>query len=145
MCSSDLLPDTPGELVADEVLGALEQVLLRLGDGHPRQAFELAYLALLRVLQLGVERFRRLFAVGEALFAARELDEPAFDLFVSCLEALLGSRDLTSPLLDLRLDPGSQLDGLLASLDPCLAAHRLRLALGVLQQLLPGPEGFVEA
>ena len=139
------LAHLPGELVADQVLGALEQVLLRLGDGHPGQALELTHLALLRLLQLAVERLRRLFAVGEALLPAGELDEPALELLVSRLEAFLESRDLAAPLLDLGLDLGPQADGLLARLDSCLPAHRLRLALGVLQQLLARAERLVEA
>jgi hypothetical protein len=52
---------------------------------------------------------------------------------------------LTPPLLDLGLDLRPELDSLLARLDPRLPAHRLRLSLGVLQQLLPRAERFVEA
>src|SRR6478736_178878 len=92
------------ELVADQVLRALEQVVLRLGHGHPGQPLELAQLVLLRLLQLGVEPLGRLLPVCEPLVPARELDELLLELVLLRLEALLGACDLAPPLLDLRLD-----------------------------------------
>src|SRR5262249_2299339 len=72
LCSGLLLhlPDLAGELVTDEILGGLEEVLLRLGDGHAREALELGQLPLLCLLQLRVERLRRFLAIRQALLAA---------------------------------------------------------------------------
>ena len=111
----------------------------------PGQPLELAQLALLRLLQLGVEPLRRLLAVGEALVAARELDELVLELVLLRLEALLGSRDLAPPLLHLRLDLRAQLDRFLAGLDARLAPHRFRFSLGVSRSCWRVPQRLVEA
>ena len=132
------------ELVPDEIRGALEQVLLRLDDGHPGDPLEVAELALLRFLQLLVEHLRRLLAVGETLFTTLELGRLARELFLAGLDALVGARDQAAALLHLGLDSGAELHRLLARLDARLAAHRLRLALGVFEQLLARPQRLVE-
>src|SRR5207237_5619157 len=46
------LPDAARELVPDEVLRALEEVRLRLADGHPGAALQLLQLLVPRLLQL---------------------------------------------------------------------------------------------
>src|SRR6266545_5877010 len=125
------------ELVADQVLRALQQVLLGLCDRHAGQPLELADLALLRLLQLPMERLGCLLAVREPLLASRELEEPALELLVARLQPLLGARDLATSLLHLRLDLRAETDRLFARLDLRLPAHGLGLSLGVLQQLLP--------
>ena len=91
----------------DQILAALDQVLLRLRDGHPGESLELGELALLRVFQLLMELLRALLAVRQPLLAARDLRQPLLDVFLLRLRALLDPRELAAPLLDFRLDPGA--------------------------------------
>src|SRR3954469_16569565 len=64
------LADAAGEVVADELLGALHQVRLRLVDGHAGDPRELAQLLVARRLELLLELPRVHFAVGDALLTA---------------------------------------------------------------------------
>src|SRR5689334_13577003 len=73
------LPDPPRELVADKLLGPLEQVGLGLVHGHARDPLERAELAVARVLELLLELLRVHLAVGDALLAAAELRQLAVD------------------------------------------------------------------
>ena len=120
-------------------------MLLRLGDRHAREPLELAELALLRLLQLRVKlllrrpRGRRAPALGaRARSASARAPRRG--------TAGVPRRARVAPaLVDLRVVLGPELDGFLACLDVSLAAHRLGLALGVLQELLPRPHRLVEA
>ena len=47
-----LLADSPGQLVPDQLLGAVEEVRLRLVHRHPGDPLELGQLRVLRRLQL---------------------------------------------------------------------------------------------
>ncbi len=76
------LAHLPRELVPDQILRALQQVLLRFGDRHPGQPLQLAHLALLRLLELGVKHLRGFLAVGEALLSPGELEQPPLELLV---------------------------------------------------------------
>jgi hypothetical protein len=76
-------------------------------------------------------------AVGESLVLAGELDELSLDVFLLRDHALLDLHDRLASVDELRVDLRPQVDGLLARLDLRLAPDRLRLALGVLDQLTP--------
>ncbi len=140
-----LLADAPGELVPDQLLGALEEVRLRLVHGHAGDPLELAQLGVLRRLQLLLELARVHLAVVQPLLAALELDELSLRLLLAAEYALLDLHDLRSPLLDLGLDLGAETHGLLARVDLGLTAERLRLSLGVVEQLRAGLLGRAES
>ena len=129
------LPDASREVVADELLAALEQVLLRIGERHPRDALQLCELIVLRLLQVLLELAEVRLSVGETLVAARELGQLRLDLLLLREDALLDLEDLVAPVGELRVDLRPQLDGLLAGLDLRLSPHRFGLALGVLDDL----------
>ena len=67
--SSSSLAHAARELVPDQLLRALEQVRLRLADGHPGDALELAELALAGLFQLVLELLSVGLAVGDPLLA----------------------------------------------------------------------------
>ena len=76
--------------------------------------------------------------VVQSLLPALELDELSLGLLLPREHPLLDLHDLRAPLLDLRLDLGAKPHGLLARVDLGLAAQRLRLTLGVVEQLGTG-------
>ena len=78
-------------------------------------------------------------AVSHALLAAGDLDEPLLDLLLPREDALFDLQHLLAAVVELRVDVGPELHRLLARLDLRLAAERLGLALGVLDQLLADP------
>ncbi len=80
-------------------------------------------------------------AVGEALVAARELDELLLDLLLLREHPLLDLEHLLAAVGELGVDLRPELHRLLARLDLRLAADRLRLALGILEQLVANPRG----
>ena len=125
-----LLPNAAGELVPDQVLRALEQVVLRLRDGEPRDLLELRERFVLRRLQLVLELLDVRLPVGEALVAAFDLRRPAGQLVLGGRDPFLGACSFAAPLLHLILDLTSKLDRHLARLDLRLAANRLGFALG---------------
>ena len=111
------------EIVADELLPALEQVRLRLLQRHAGDPLDLRLLRRLRLLQLVLELAEVRLAVGEPLVLAPELDELPLDLLFLREHALLDLQHLLAPVGVLGVDLGAQLDRLLARLDLRLAAH----------------------
>ena len=131
------LAHLPRELVADEVLGPLEQVLLRLVHGHARDSLELLELPLLGELLLLLQLLEVDLAVNKPLFSPHELGQLPVDLLLLREHALL---DLDRPpalLRDLGLDLRPESHGLLARADLRLPAEGLRLSFRVLQELPP--------
>ncbi len=129
-CLLLLLADAARELVADQVLRALEQVVLRLRDRQPGDVLELCHRLVLGRLELFLELLDMRLPVGEALLAALDLRRSARDLVLGLRQLLLDLGGLGAPALHLRLDVCAQLDGELARLDLRLATDRLGLALG---------------
>jgi hypothetical protein len=125
-----LLADAARELVADQVLGALEQVRLRLRDREPTDPLQLGERPLRRRLQVVLELLDVHLAVREPLLPALELDPLALELVLAGGDLLLDARGLGAPVAHLRLDLRAQLHRELARLDLRLAAGRLRLAPG---------------
>src|SRR5581483_11827112 len=126
------LPDAARELVADELLRARQDLVLRLVDRHPGEPLELANLALLRGLQLLLERLRVHLALGDPLLAARELALPAPKLGLLGREPLVKPLSLGLTVLQLPLQLLAQTDGFLLRLELRLAAQRIRLVAGLL-------------
>jgi hypothetical protein len=129
------LADAPRELMPDQILGSLEQVELRLVDGHPGNALELGellatggFLLLLQLLQVSLP-------VGEPLLATGELGELSVDLLLLHEQAFLDLHDAGSVFGDLVVDLGPELDGLLPCRDLRFTAQSVGLALGL------APEG----
>ena len=101
------LPHLAGELVADELLGSVEQVRLGLVDGHARDALELGHLRVARLLEVFLELLGMHLAVEDALLAPRELGQLLVDVLFLGQHALLDLENLRAPLGDLLLDLGS--------------------------------------
>ena len=137
--------DAARELVADQLLAALEQVRLRLLQGQAGDALELDLLGDLHLLQLVLELAEMDLAIGEALVLPGQLDELPLDLLLLREHALLDLQHRLATVGELGVDLRAQLDGLLAGLDLRLAAERLGLALGVLDQLAPDPSRLADA
>ena len=119
------LPHHAREVVADELLGAVEHDLLRLLDGEAGDALELAELVVLGRLRLLLELLEMALAVEEALLAPLELGQLAVDLLFLRDHPLLDLGDLGALVLELLLDVGAELERLLARLDLRLAPDRL--------------------
>ena len=98
------LADAAGELVADELLRALEQVRLRLVQRHACDALELGDLLLLRRLQVLLELLRVHLAVGDALLTALELARAPLELGFLRRIPLLRCDEVGLALPDLALD-----------------------------------------
>jgi hypothetical protein len=128
------LPHHPRHLVANELLGALQDVPLRLLDGEAGDPLELLDLLLPRGLGLLLHRLEVRFPVGEALLAALELRQLAVDLLFPGEHALLDLDDLAPLLPQLVLDFGAELERLLARFHLGLAADRLGASLRLLAQ-----------
>src|SRR4029078_11416932 len=75
-------PDPPGEVVAHELLTAVEEIRLLLLERHAGDALEGPLLRRARLLQLVLELPEMRLAVGEALILAAEVDELALDLLL---------------------------------------------------------------
>ena len=101
------LADAAGELVADELLGALEHVRLGLVDRHPRDALELGELRVARLFELLLQLLRVHLTVGDALLAAGELGQLLVDVLFLRQHALLDLQELGASLGDLLLDLGA--------------------------------------
>jgi hypothetical protein len=129
------LPHRAGQLVPDEVLGALEEVLLRLVDGQAGDPLELGERLLLRLLQLLLELLRVNLAIRDTLLAPLELGHLLVGFLLALQQPFLELHNLRSAIADLRLDVAAEPDGILARLDLRLAPHRLGLSLGVAEQL----------
>ena len=125
-----LLTDAAGELVADQILRALEQMVLRLRHRQPGDALELRQRLVLGRLELVLELLDVRLPVGQALLAALDLRRPPRDLVLGLGDSLLDLGDLGAPVLHLGLDVGTQLDRELARLDLRLPPDRLGFALG---------------
>src|SRR5205823_5391177 len=134
-----------GELVARELLAALEQLSPRLLLRHPCDSLELGLLRVLGLLQLLLQPAQVRLAVGEPLVAARELDHLALDLLLLREDTLLDLHHRLAPLGELVVELGAELDDLLSRLDLRLAPERLRLALGVLDDLTAEPSCLADA
>jgi hypothetical protein len=131
------LPNPARELVADQLLRALEEVRLRLVDRHARDPLELGHLRLPGALQLLLQLLRVRLAVEDPLLAARQLGQLAADLLLLREDALLDLERLGSPHCDLLLDLGSHANGFLPRLDLRLPPHRFRLPARFRDQQLP--------
>ena len=130
------LPDATRELVADRLLRAVEEVrALRLG--HRGDPLELLQLLLLRPLELLVELLRGDLAVVHALLAARELGQLPIEVLLERRDALLGLGDLRATVAHLLLDLRAECQLALTRLDLGLAADRIGLPLGLVDQERP--------
>ncbi len=138
------MPDAARELVADLFLGLLQDPLPRLARRQRGDALELLSLAVLQELHVLLELLQVLLAVGDALFAARQLGHLARDVLLLRDHALLDLDHRVAPLPQLRLELGAHLDGLLPRLDPRLAPCRLGVALGLLEEAFPLAAGGIE-
>src|SRR5207253_4149384 len=98
------LPDEARELVADELLRALEQVGLRLVDGHPGDALELRRLRVASRLQIFLQLLRVHLAASDSLLAPRQLSQLAADLLFLSQQALLDLERLGAARRDLLFD-----------------------------------------
>ena len=132
-----VLAHTPCELVADQVLGALEQHRLRLADGHAGDRLEQVHLALVRLFQLELQLLRVRLAVGDTLLAALELEVLPLELVLAGQQPLLALLESPALVVQLPFQLGADLDRLLARLDVRFAPNRLRLARRLLQELVP--------
>ena len=130
------LPHLAGELVADEVLRAFEQLLARLVDGQARDLLERGEGLPLRVAELVLERLDVHLAIAEPLLPPLELGQPGVGLELLLEHALLDLGDLDAAVLHLALDLAAQRDGLLARIDLRLAANGLGFALRVARAAL---------
>ncbi len=118
---------------------------LRLTGGHRRDALELLPLYLLERLQLVLQLLQVLLAVGDPLVTARQLGQLARDVVLLGEHALLDLDDGVAPLPQLRLELRTQLDRLLPRLDVGLAAGRLGVTAGFVEQEAPLAPGRGEA
>jgi hypothetical protein len=130
------LTDTPGQLVADELLRALEHLGAGFVDRHPREALELGELLLLGRLELLLKLARVHLTVGDPLFPAVELDDLPLELPVLRGQPLLHPQRLRLTGVDVALELLPEPHGLLLRLQLGLAAERLGLAAGLLEQEL---------
>jgi hypothetical protein len=133
------------ELVADQLLRTLQEVGLRLVDGHARDPLELVELRVARFLELLLELLRVHLAVGDALLTARELRELAVDVLLLADDTLLELQHLGAPVGHLLLDLRPEADRLLARLDLGLPPQRVGLAFGLGDEELPGAARGCEA
>jgi hypothetical protein len=127
------LAHVPSELVAHEVLRALDQLLLRLVHREPGHAFQRVERVVSRLLELLLERLHVHLAVAETLLPALQLGQLRLGLRLLLEDALLDLRDLQPSALYLGLDLAAELDRLLARVHLRFAADRLCLTLGVSQ------------
>ena len=125
------LPHHAPEIVADELLRALEHVALRLFDREAGDALELPQLFVLRRLGLLLELLQVRLAVEEALLAAFEVGEPLVDPPLLRGDAFLDLDDLRTPVFELLLEFGAQLERVLARLHLSLTADGRGGPLGV--------------
>src|SRR5581483_10206262 len=135
----------PCEVVADELLAALEQVRLRLLLRHPRDALEGLLLRGLRVLQVVLELAEMRLPVREPLVLPVELDELPLDLLLLREQTLLDLQHRFAAVGELPVDLGAHLHSHLARLDLRFATERLRVALGVLEELPAQPLRLADA
>ena len=119
--------DAPREVVAGELLPTLEQMRLRLGLRHPRDALELGCWAAF-VCFSSSWSWRRCSSRSASPWSCAQLDELPLDLLFLREDALLDLQHLLAPVCELRVDLAAQPDGLLAGLDLRLAPHRIALA-----------------
>src|SRR4051812_26146273 len=121
------LAHPPGELVAHEILGALEQRELRLVDGHAGDALEFGDLLVTRQLLLLLELAQMGLPVGEPLLSSGELGQLSLDLLLLREDAFLDLDDPGPVVGNLLVDLRAEAYRLLAGADLGLAAKRLRL------------------
>ena len=127
----------PRQLVANELLRALEQLLLRLAGRQVRDLLERAQLLVLGRLQLLLELAYVRLAVGEPLLSPLQLAQLAVDLLLLREHALLDLQDLRALLRQLELELAAHLHRLLPRFDLGLAPDRLGGAPRVLTRRLP--------
>src|SRR5215218_2895366 len=104
-------------LVTDELLGALEELALRVGRREARDPLELAELRVLRRLELLLELPHVGLAVRDSLLLPLELGERPLELLLLRPDALLGLDRLGAPVGDLPLDVGAEAQRLFTRLD----------------------------
>ena len=132
------LPDAPRELVADELLRALEQVPLRSAGVIPAtRSSSFSSFSFAR-FSSSWSSFEVRLAVVDALLAPRELGRASARAPVlERRDALLGLGDLGASVAHLLLDLGAERQLALARLDLRLAADRVGLPLGLVDQERP--------
>ena len=134
-----------GEVVARELFAALEQVRLRVLQGHAGNPLELFLLRHLFLLELLLKLTEMGLPVGDPLVLPLEVDELPLDLLFLAEHALLDLQDGATPVGELGVDLAPELDGLLARLDLRLATDGLRLTLCILDQLPAHAAGLADA
>jgi hypothetical protein len=115
-----------GQVVAHELLRALQHLRLRLLDGEARDPLQLLQLVVLGLLGLLLELLEVRLPVQEPLLAPLELGELAVDLLLFGDDALFDLGDLCALALQLLLDVCPELERLLACLDLGFAADGVR-------------------
>ena len=127
------LANAAGELVPYELFGLGEDPLLRLAGGHARDALELLPLVVLDLLDVLLELPEVHLAICDALFTTGELAQLPVDVVFLRDGALFDLQYLVAALAQLRFEVRAELHGLLAGLDRGLAAGRLGLATGLVE------------
>jgi hypothetical protein len=98
------LPYLACEVVADEVLRALEKLLTCLVHGQARDLLEGGECVPLGVAELLLQSLDVHLAIAESLLLALDLDESRVDLDLLLKDAFLDLRDLDATILNLALD-----------------------------------------
>ena len=132
-----LLPDPARELVADQLLGAAEQV--RASPPRPScpamcwssatSRSRVCLISSCSCLDVGL-------AVGDALLAPLELGQPALELLFARVCSLFGLDHARAVAVQLTLDLGAQPHGVFPGGDLRFAPSRLGVALGLIEQQL---------
>ena len=136
-----VLANAAGELVPDQLLGALHQHRFRLADGHAGDRLEQLELALVRLLEVLLELLGVHLAVVDPLLAPLELEDAAVELLLAVEQPRLHLLEPAALVGQVALEVGAYLDRLLTRLDVRLAPDRLRLARSVREQLVTGAMG----
>src|SRR5262249_45686863 len=118
------LTDLAGEVVADQLLGASPELVLRLVDREVRDALELRELTLLEAVQAVLQRSCGAFAGREVLLAVGKVLELPVDLLFLRVRPLFGLNRPRAALLHLALDVSAEADGLLPRLALGFSPHR---------------------
>src|SRR6188768_1467666 len=116
-----------GELVANQVLRALEELLASLAEREPTDALELPQRLVIAGLELLLQLLRVDLAICDPLLPPAQLLALGVELGLALVDALLDLGHLDAARLDLGLDLGPKGDGELAALDLGFAPGRLGL------------------
>src|SRR4029450_3714814 len=114
--------------MADQLFGPVEQLRPGLVDGQARDSLELLDLLVVRLLELLLQLLDVDLAVREALLAAEQLRELAFELVLPGEHAFLELRHMDAALLKRLLLLGPEAHRLLTRLDLALSPKGFRLS-----------------